>query len=211
VPTLVADGTDDQLDAVANDRAIADRIPGAKLLLYPDAGHGFLFQEGTPFAVEVGSFLAGPAAPDGTDQLRQVFAADESRVVAAGRALGSRLHAMDPATATTPEVAVIDLPYVAALDRLDDDLLTAGARGACSLTLSGSCRPTRNSPPTSPRSPSNQPRRCHAGRRGPRQTRPPRPAQATRSAQHSACPHRAGAGYNPRPGGLPIAIPACLK
>ncbi len=130
VPTLVADGTDDQLDAVANDRAIADRIRGAKLLLYPDAGHGFLFQEGTPFAVEVGSFLAGPAAPDGTDQLRQVFTADESRVVAAGRTLESRLRAVDHATATTPEVAVIDLPYVAALDRLDYDLLTAGATGS---------------------------------------------------------------------------------
>ncbi len=130
VPTLVADGTDDQLDAVANDRAIADRIQGAKLLLYPDAGHGFLFQEGTPFAVEVGSFLAGPPAPDSTVQLRRVFATDESRVVAAGRTWDSRLHAVDTATATTPEVAAIDFPYVTALDQLDDDLLTAGATGS---------------------------------------------------------------------------------
>ena len=34
-------------------------FPGARLVLYPDAGHGFLFQEGTPFASRVESFLAG--------------------------------------------------------------------------------------------------------------------------------------------------------
>ena len=63
VPTLVADGAEDQLDAVSNSRALAGLIPGAKLLIYPDAGHGFLFQEGTPFAVTVESFLSGPARP----------------------------------------------------------------------------------------------------------------------------------------------------
>jgi hypothetical protein len=28
-------------------------------VLYPDAGHGFLFQDGTPFASLVDSFLTG--------------------------------------------------------------------------------------------------------------------------------------------------------
>jgi pimeloyl-ACP methyl ester carboxylesterase len=45
LPTLVADGTEDQLDPVANDRLLADTIPAAKLILYPDAGHAFLFQD----------------------------------------------------------------------------------------------------------------------------------------------------------------------
>jgi pimeloyl-ACP methyl ester carboxylesterase len=59
VPALIADGTDDQLDPVANDHALARLIPGARLVLYPDAGHGFLFQEGTRFASLIESFLTG--------------------------------------------------------------------------------------------------------------------------------------------------------
>jgi pimeloyl-ACP methyl ester carboxylesterase len=128
--TLVADGTDDRLDAVANDRAIAGRIAGSRLLLYADAGHGFLFQEGTPFAVEVGDFLAGPPAPVGGTRLRQVFLADESRVTSVARTWAASVRAVNAKTATTPEVAVIDLPYVTAIDRLDDDLLTSGASGS---------------------------------------------------------------------------------
>jgi pimeloyl-ACP methyl ester carboxylesterase len=59
VPTLIADGTTDQLDPVANDHTLARLIPGARLVLYPDAGHGFLFQEGTRFASLIESFLTG--------------------------------------------------------------------------------------------------------------------------------------------------------
>ena len=59
MPTLIADGTDDQLDPVANDHTLARLIPGARLVLYPDAGHGFLFQEGTRFASLIESFLTG--------------------------------------------------------------------------------------------------------------------------------------------------------
>jgi pimeloyl-ACP methyl ester carboxylesterase len=57
VPTLIADGTDDQLDPLANDHTLARLIPGSRLVLYPDAGHGFLFQEGTRFASLIESFL----------------------------------------------------------------------------------------------------------------------------------------------------------
>jgi hypothetical protein len=39
--------------------ALARLILRARLVLYPDAGHGFLFQDGTPFASFVDSFLAG--------------------------------------------------------------------------------------------------------------------------------------------------------
>jgi pimeloyl-ACP methyl ester carboxylesterase len=58
-PTLIADGTDDQLVPVANDHTLARLIPGARLVLYPDAGHAFLFQEPTRFASLVESFLTG--------------------------------------------------------------------------------------------------------------------------------------------------------
>jgi pimeloyl-ACP methyl ester carboxylesterase len=59
VPALITDGTDDRLDPVANDHTLARLIPGARLVLYPDAGHGFLFQEPTRFASLIESFLTG--------------------------------------------------------------------------------------------------------------------------------------------------------
>jgi pimeloyl-ACP methyl ester carboxylesterase len=59
LPTLVADGTLDQLDPVANDQALARSVPGAKLILYPGAGHAFLFQDSASFLGAVKQFL-GP-------------------------------------------------------------------------------------------------------------------------------------------------------
>ncbi len=57
-PTLIADGTADWVDPVANDRSLARLIPGARLVLYPDAAHAFLFQDATQFAAAVESFLS---------------------------------------------------------------------------------------------------------------------------------------------------------
>ena len=56
-PTLVADGTEDVLDPVSNDRMLAAIIPGARLVLYQGAGHGFLFQDDQQFVSELRSFL----------------------------------------------------------------------------------------------------------------------------------------------------------
>ena len=57
VPTLLADGTVDRLDPVVNSHLLARLIHGATLKLYPDAGHAFLFQDYSAFAVLVESFL----------------------------------------------------------------------------------------------------------------------------------------------------------
>jgi pimeloyl-ACP methyl ester carboxylesterase len=57
LPVLVADGTLDQLDPSANDRALAASVPGARLLLYPGAGHAFLFQDMASFLPAVERFL----------------------------------------------------------------------------------------------------------------------------------------------------------
>jgi len=57
VPTLVADGTADQLDPAANDRMLARLITGAKLILYPDAGHAFLFQDASLFVTAIDRLL----------------------------------------------------------------------------------------------------------------------------------------------------------
>jgi len=56
VPTLVADGTLDQFIGTANDRLLASSVPGAKLLLFADAGHAFLFQDATRFIRAVETF-----------------------------------------------------------------------------------------------------------------------------------------------------------
>ena len=57
VPALVADGTVDALDPVANDRLLARTIRGARLVLYQGAGHGFLFQDSASFVRRVDAFL----------------------------------------------------------------------------------------------------------------------------------------------------------
>jgi pimeloyl-ACP methyl ester carboxylesterase len=55
--TLVADGTQDAFDPVANDWLLARGIPRARLVLYPDAGHAFLFQAAAQFVPAVERFL----------------------------------------------------------------------------------------------------------------------------------------------------------
>jgi pimeloyl-ACP methyl ester carboxylesterase len=57
LPTLVADGTEDQLDPAANDQALARSVPGSTLILYPGAGHAFLFQDSASFLPAVKRFL----------------------------------------------------------------------------------------------------------------------------------------------------------
>jgi pimeloyl-ACP methyl ester carboxylesterase len=57
VPTLIADGTADRLDPLANSRTLTRLIPGAKLTLYPDASHAFLFQDQAAFIALIESFL----------------------------------------------------------------------------------------------------------------------------------------------------------
>jgi pimeloyl-ACP methyl ester carboxylesterase len=146
-PTLVADGAEDQLDTVSNSRAIARLIPGAKLVIYPDAGHGFLFQEGTPFAVTVESFLSGAARPASTATIRAQFAAGEAAVTAAGQTWVSQLKGLSPQPAssgvghalspspTAAQIDAIDQPFAGTLADLDARLLSAGATGRVGTSI----------------------------------------------------------------------------
>ena len=59
-PTLVAGGSQDVVVPPANVRAIARRIPGARLDLYRGAGHAFLFEDRRRFAAAVDAFLPAP-------------------------------------------------------------------------------------------------------------------------------------------------------
>ncbi len=59
LPVLVANGVHDVLMPAFGTYVIAREAPHAKALLYPDAGHAFLFQYAADFTAEVDKFLAG--------------------------------------------------------------------------------------------------------------------------------------------------------
>jgi pimeloyl-ACP methyl ester carboxylesterase len=57
LPVLVANGVDDVMIPAYGSYVISQEAPNAKLVLYPNAGHGFLFQHISDFAGEVNGFL----------------------------------------------------------------------------------------------------------------------------------------------------------
>lgn len=58
IPVLVANGDSDVMVPTSNSRDLARRIKGAELVIYPDAGHGGIFQHHASFVPTVLSFLA---------------------------------------------------------------------------------------------------------------------------------------------------------
>jgi len=57
-PTLVANGDNDIMVPTVNSFLLAGHLPDARLVIYPDANHGFLFEFPHEFASEVNAFLA---------------------------------------------------------------------------------------------------------------------------------------------------------
>jgi pimeloyl-ACP methyl ester carboxylesterase len=57
-PTLVVNGTLDSMISVRNSYWLAEHLPNAVLMTYPDAGHGSLFQYAEAFARQANAFLA---------------------------------------------------------------------------------------------------------------------------------------------------------
>jgi pimeloyl-ACP methyl ester carboxylesterase len=57
LPVLVANGGDDVMIHAYGSYAMSQRLPHAKVVLYSDAGHGFLFQHHQEFGQEVTRFL----------------------------------------------------------------------------------------------------------------------------------------------------------
>lgn len=58
-PTLVVTGTDDVIIPPVNSRTLADRITGARLVEFPGAGHGLMYQCPREFGKLVREFLDG--------------------------------------------------------------------------------------------------------------------------------------------------------
>src|SRR6266852_1579642 len=57
-PALVVNGVHDEMIAVRNSYWLADNLPNAVLLVYPDAGHGSLFQYADSFTRHAIAFLS---------------------------------------------------------------------------------------------------------------------------------------------------------
>jgi pimeloyl-ACP methyl ester carboxylesterase len=58
MPVLVANGDSDPMILPRYSYLLAGLIPRARLKIYPDAAHGFLFQHHAEFAADLGTFLA---------------------------------------------------------------------------------------------------------------------------------------------------------
>ncbi len=56
-PTLVANGDNDTMIPTINSHILGEHLPDARVRIFPDAGHGFLFQWPVEFANVVRSFL----------------------------------------------------------------------------------------------------------------------------------------------------------
>jgi pimeloyl-ACP methyl ester carboxylesterase len=57
-PTLVVQGFKDEMIPVRNSYWLAENLPNAVLLVYPDAGHGSLFQYADSFTKQAVAFLS---------------------------------------------------------------------------------------------------------------------------------------------------------
>ncbi len=63
-PTLVLHGTDDPLLPVGNGRILAERIPGAKLVLFEGARHGYFIEKQAEADAAVLDFLRAHSRSD---------------------------------------------------------------------------------------------------------------------------------------------------
>ncbi|MGW4905510.1 alpha/beta fold hydrolase [Streptomyces sp. NPDC004270] len=60
MPVFVANGDSDPMILPHYSHLLAGLIPRARVKIYPDAAHGFLFQHHAEFAADVDAFLGGP-------------------------------------------------------------------------------------------------------------------------------------------------------
>jgi pimeloyl-ACP methyl ester carboxylesterase len=63
-PVFIANGDSDPMIPPHFSHLLAGLIPQAKIKIYPDAAHGFLFQHAGEFATDVNEFLTDSGSPD---------------------------------------------------------------------------------------------------------------------------------------------------
>ncbi len=134
VPTLVADGANDRIDAAANDREVATEISGARLVLYPNAGHAFLFQEGESFTFLVRTLLSGVPTSHDLSQIRQRYLVDYKLSTAAGTKWVAGLKKLT-SKSSAQDLARLDLSFADAEGAFDDELLGYGATGKLAASV----------------------------------------------------------------------------
>jgi hypothetical protein len=134
VPTLVADGANDHLDAAANDRELSALIPRSRLVLYPDAGHGFLFQGAADFTFLVRTFLVGVPPSQSVTQIRQRYLADYKKERSAGTQWVAALKSLT-SKSSSQDLARDDVSLSDAVGALDDELLSFGATGSLGASI----------------------------------------------------------------------------
>ena len=69
-PTLVIQGDTDLMIPTKLSHLLAGLIPDARIRIYRDSAHGFLFQYPTEVAADVSAFLAGDGRDPGAEQVR---------------------------------------------------------------------------------------------------------------------------------------------
>ena len=62
-PVLIVNGEDDRMVRTPNSHDLAQRLPNSTLVIYPDAGHGGVFQYHADFVPKALGFLAQSAPP----------------------------------------------------------------------------------------------------------------------------------------------------
>ena len=65
-PVFIANGDSDPMILPHFSHLLAGLIPQAKVKIYPDSAHGFLFQHHAEFASDVLAFLGDPDYPSGS-------------------------------------------------------------------------------------------------------------------------------------------------
>jgi pimeloyl-ACP methyl ester carboxylesterase len=134
VPTLVADGADDHIVAPVNDQDVAHEIPGSQLVMYPDAGHAFVFQEGESFIFKIRTFLSGVPTPLDLAQIRQGYVADYKVSNAAGTTWVAGLKKLT-SKSSAQDLAQLDLSLADTEGAFEDELLGFGATGSLGKTV----------------------------------------------------------------------------
>jgi pimeloyl-ACP methyl ester carboxylesterase len=67
-PVLVANGDSDRMVPSSNTHDLARRLPNSELIIYPDSGHGAVFQFHADFVPKALEFLARKQRPETTDR-----------------------------------------------------------------------------------------------------------------------------------------------